>query len=260
MATLQAQYVNTDSLALLTGFTIPVSLGQLDSFHFEFPAVEKEYQNFQFNQQSLNDFKLVYFTIPSDGKVISRFGLRSGRIHTGTDMKLNKGDTIFAAFEGIVERAGYYSGYGNLVVVGHGNSLETYYAHLSGFLVNSGETIRQNQPLGLAGSTGRATTNHLHFEIRENDKPYDPELVFDFEKNSVRKEVAGTNSLFELQQKLKTNREPGIILTEQRYIIKPGDSLWKISRLFKTSVNTLCLLNNLDEKSILNVGAELMIY
>lgn len=257
---LKAQYVNSDSLIVIPGFEIPLTLNGMDSLRFTSPETEI------FPEQFLQQFYiptgklLSEFCLPSNGKVISRFGPRSGRMHTGTDIKMHSGDTIYAAFFGTVTRAKYHYGYGNMVVIDHGNSLETSYAHLSGFLVDAGNFVIKGQPVGLAGRTGRATTNHLHFEIREGNKPFDPELVFDFENASIREKVSETYNLTELHNELNTlgyaNHEP---LT-QRYIVRSGDSLWKISRRFRTSVNTLCMLNGLNENSVLKVGMVLKLY
>ena len=171
-----------------------------------------------------------------------------------------RGDTIYAAFTGLVTCSRYRSGYGNLVVLQHLKNLETYYGHLSKFLVQSGSWVRTGDPVGLAGATGRATTSHLHFEIRENDQPYDSELVYDFDKGTIKHDLEPMESLATLQQKEHgedTEIEESIT---QKYIVRSGDSLWKISRLAKTSIQSLCMLNDLTESSILQVGQILMIY
>ena len=69
--------------------------------------------------------------MPCPINVISHFGTRHSRMHTGTDIKLNKGDNVYAMFNGVVSRSSSYYGYGNLVVINHGDGLETYYGHLS---------------------------------------------------------------------------------------------------------------------------------
>ena len=88
------------------------------------------------------------------------------RFHSGIDLDLEVGDNVEASFDGIVKRADYVSGYGNLVVLKHFNGLETYYAHLSKILVTIGDTLEAGDKLGLGGSTGRSTGPHLHYEIR----------------------------------------------------------------------------------------------
>ena len=132
---------------------------------------------------------LEQFILPgSDGYIISRFGPRSGRMHYGTDIKMYKGDTVVATQSGVIARANWGYGFGRLVIIQHRNNIQTYYAHLTKFLKNKGDKVEKGEPIGLAGSTGRARGPHLHFEMRENGQPFDPELVFDFkEEKYVRR-------------------------------------------------------------------------
>ncbi len=257
---LRAQYVNTDSLNFVHGFENPLTLQAFDSLRFASPESEIVPGQLLYQNHIPSGRILSEFVLPANGRVISRFGPRSGRMHTGTDIKLNLGDTIFAAFYGTVTRSKYYYGYGNMVVIDHGNSLESSYAHLSGFLVEVGDFVQKGQPVGLAGSTGRSTTNHLHFEIREANKPFDPELVFDFNEQTVREELQFVYNLTELQSKLKpvgyAENEPA----PKQYRVRSGDNLWVISRRFRTSVNSLCMLNNLNENTVLRVGMVLQLY
>ena len=134
-------------------------------------------------------YLLYQFEIPCNGRVLSRFGIRHGRLHAGIDLKMQKGDTIYAVYDGIVSRRKYYHGYGNLVVLNHGNRIETYYGHMSGFIIQLNDTIRKGEAIELTGATSRATASHLHFEIRENKKPYNPELIFDFETRKVKDNI-----------------------------------------------------------------------
>lgn len=121
------------------------------------------------------------FVFPLPGaKVISPYGTRRGRNHTGIDLKTRANDTIVAAFSGIVRVSGRSGGYGNVVVVRHYNGLETVYSHNIKNLVKSGDRIKAGTPIGLTGRTGRATTEHVHFEVRVNGEHFDPNLVIDF--------------------------------------------------------------------------------
>lgn len=95
-------------------------------------------------------------------------------MHDGLDMAGNKGDPVYAAAEGKVSFAGWNGGYGNVIIVDHGNGFKTYYAHLSKILVKEGQWVSKAQKIGLVGSTGLSTSSHLHFEVRLNDKPTDP--------------------------------------------------------------------------------------
>ncbi len=244
---LRAQVANFDSLAVDAGFEKPLHIAQL-VFSSEIDG------------NTLTGKLLTQFAIPGEGKVISHFGFRSGRMHTGTDLKMPQGDTIYAAFNGIVAHSKYYHGYGNLVVIQHENNLKTYYGHLSKFLVNYGSTVAKGQPIGLAGATGRATTSHLHFEIRENEQPYDPELVFDFKDKTIKPDIRMLASLAELDNKHSKNKLQVDESVSQKYVVRAGDSLWIISRRVKTTVETLCKLNNLTETAVLQIGQILNIY
>ena len=253
----QAQYINTDSLAIAEGNEHAVLLSVLDSFELFSPEILPDY----FSQGLITSgYILSRFSLPATGKIISHFGPRSGRMHTGTDIKKEKGDTIYAAYNGQVTMAKYYHGYGNMIVLDHGNNLETYYSHLSLCLVKPDRWVKIGEPVGLAGSTGRATTSHLHFEIRENQKPYDSELVFDFENGKTREEVAAVNNLAALNKKLKPKGYSVNAPVSQKYIVRAGDSLYRISRYTKTTIQSLCMINNLSESSILQIGQVLHLY
>ena len=106
-----------------------------------------------------------------NGKVISPFG--GSRRHGGTDIKSKAGDTIRAAFPGEVILSGPYYAYGNFVVIRHANGLETAYSHNVRNLVKKGAWVHAGQPIALVGRTGRATTEHLHFETRVRGKAFD---------------------------------------------------------------------------------------
>lgn len=120
------------------------------------------------------------------GKVISPYGRGHGR-HSGTDIKTCARDTIRSAFDGVVRMSKSYSGYGKVIVIRHPFGLETVYSHNCKNFVKSGDTVKAGQPVALTGRTGRATTEHLHFETRINGQHFNPGLVFDFTKNKLRK-------------------------------------------------------------------------
>lgn len=116
----------------------------------------------------------------------SDFGYRTdpfhggGAFHAGLDLTGHTGDAIHAAADGVVVRAGWWAGYGKVVVIDHGNGLETRYGHLSRFHVKEGDVIRQGQVIGGMGSTGRSTGTHLHFEVRVDGKALNPQPFLDF--------------------------------------------------------------------------------
>jgi len=114
------------------------------------------------------------FIWPCDGVVVSGFGMRWGRMHEGIDIGCAYGTPNRAAAAGTVIYAGWLGGYGNLVVVDHGNGLSTAYAHASSILVSVGQSVSQGQTVSLVGSTGNSSGPHLHFEVRVNGVAVDP--------------------------------------------------------------------------------------
>jgi murein DD-endopeptidase MepM/ murein hydrolase activator NlpD len=114
------------------------------------------------------------FIWPTSGTLTSGFGWRWGRMHEGIDIAAPTGTPISAAASGTVIHAGWMGGYGNLVVIDHGNGLATAYGHQSSIAVASGTYVSQGQTIGYVGSTGHSTGPHLHFEVRVNGSPVDP--------------------------------------------------------------------------------------
>ena len=119
-------------------------------------------------------------------KVISGYGSRGGRQHSGTDLKTKPNDNILAAFDGEVIFSGPYAGYGNLIRIKHSNGLETYYSHNSKNLVRVGDQVKAGQVIALTGRTGRATTEHLHFETRVNGRYVNSNKYFDHQSHTIR--------------------------------------------------------------------------
>lgn len=121
------------------------------------------------------------WTWPTAGGVASGFGQRLHpilgyyRMHSGLDIGGAQGQPIWAANEGIVIMAGWNGGYGNTVVIQHGDSsVTTLYAHMSGFATSVGSYVTSGQVIGYVGSTGLSTGPHLHFEVRISGSPVDP--------------------------------------------------------------------------------------
>ena len=112
---------------------------------------------------------------PVSGVLTSRYGYRWGRTHTGIDIGASYGTTIKAAASGTITFAGWKGSLGNLVVVSHGNGIQTYYGHCSSLLVSAGQKVSAGQAIAKVGSTGSSTGNHLHFEIRINGSSINPQ-------------------------------------------------------------------------------------
>ncbi|MCD7971757.1 MAG: peptidoglycan DD-metalloendopeptidase family protein [Candidatus Azobacteroides sp.] len=191
-----------------------------------------------------------------DTYITSNYGPRGRRYHYGTDLKVQIGDTIYAAFSGKVRMCKFEKkGYGYYVVLRHHNGFETVYGHLSGFLVEEGDMVEVGQPIALGGNTGRSTGPHLHFEVRVKGQPINPAEVFDF-KNQVAhadtyvfsgKKAAAT----------KANATKYAAGSVKYYKVKQGDTLSKIAKRHGISVAQLCKLNNISTKKTLKVGQRL---
>jgi uncharacterized SAM-binding protein YcdF (DUF218 family) len=114
---------------------------------------------------------------PVLGRMTSRFAMRHGRLHEGIDISVPGGTPVHPALGGVVLRVGELAGYGKLVVIGHGASLATVYAHLESVDVAEGDYVEPECSLGTSGSSGRSFGAHLHFEVRFDGTAVDP-LVF----------------------------------------------------------------------------------
>lgn len=121
--------------------------------------------------------QLMYPTI---GPVTSNFGWRTHpilgteRFHSGIDFGADYGSLVYASERGRVIYADWYGGYGNAVIIDHGNGMTTLYAHCSELYVKDGDMVEKGQPISAVGSTGFSTGPHLHFELRANGEPLDP--------------------------------------------------------------------------------------
>ena len=126
------------------------------------------------------------FCFPVKNIITSPYGWRWERPHRGVDIRLRTGEPVHCAFNGVVRIARPMGAYGNLVVVRHYNGLETVYGHLSKINVKPMQVVAAGQVLGLGGSTGRSTGPHLHFEVRFQYEPFDPEWILDFSNYTLR--------------------------------------------------------------------------
>ena len=112
---------------------------------------------------------------PVAGTITSRFGRRSGGIHTGLDIANSSGTPIKACASGTVIYSGYKGSYGRMLVIDHGNGIQTYYAHCSKLYVSTGTYVNQGQTIASVGSTGNSTGPHLHLEVRVNGVAKNPQ-------------------------------------------------------------------------------------
>ncbi|MGI8996607.1 MAG: peptidoglycan DD-metalloendopeptidase family protein [Pyrinomonadaceae bacterium] len=132
-------------------------------------------------EQALRERARVPSIWPVAGELTDRFGGRrdpfgsgGSEFHAGQDIAALSGTPVFAAGDGTVSFAGYQNGYGQVVIVDHGNGLATRYGHLSKIEAAAGQQLKRGAALGRVGSTGRSTGPHLHYEVRINDQPVNP--------------------------------------------------------------------------------------
>lgn len=197
------------------------------------------------------------------GEMTWGFGPRWGRMHKGVDTNLETGDTLFAAFNGIVRYADYNTGgYGNCVVIRHFNGLETIYAHMSELDVQPGDLVFAGEVIGLGGNSGRSEGPHLHFETRYKSFSFDPLLFLDktnqmallnhefyLEKSKLYHDGESDNLIFS-----KSGKGAG-----KSHTVKKGETLYSISRKYRTTVEKLVKLNRLKNKNALQAGQKIRV-
>lgn len=133
----------------------------------------------------LQKIEAEHWAYPLPGaKVISPYGGK--RRHSGVDLKTRPNDEIVAAFDGVVIASGPYYGYGNCIRIKHAFGFETLYSHQSRNMVKKGDKVKAGQVIGLTGRTGRATTEHLHFEMSFDSKRFDPAMIFDHANRKLK--------------------------------------------------------------------------
>ncbi|WP_419034459.1 peptidoglycan DD-metalloendopeptidase family protein [Dysgonomonas gadei] len=218
---------------------------------------------------------LANFTMPTMGYITSNFGPRRRRMHYGIDLKVQTGDTIYAAFDGKVRVKQYERrGYGYYLALRHPNGLETVYGHLSKFLVEEDDVVKSGDPIALGGNTGRSTGSHLHFEIRFLGNPINPIKIVDFENKVCHKDTylvtadsysrsskgVNVNTLASTATRSKANVKNKYASGNVNYHrIKSGDTLGAIARKYGTTVSKICSLNSITTKTTLRLGKSLRV-
>ena len=214
------------------------------------------------------------FVIPRKGIITSQFGWRRYRPHYGTDIDLDKGDTVVSAFDGMIRIAkSHVQGYGNVVIIRHKNGLETVYGHLSKLLVDAGQSVKAGEVIGLGGNTGRSYGAHLHFEMRYLGQALDTEDFIDFATGTLKTndfvlrktDVETKYDLRALRARhkhdigLKGYSGKGPMAKNGIYSIRPGDTLGAIAKRHHTTVKSLCAKNKLKPNTVLQVGRKIKI-
>jgi hypothetical protein len=216
----------------------------------------------------LADGKTNFYIHPHSGRINSEFGWRRRRFHYGIDIDLEIGDTVKAAFDGMVRVSKFHKGYGNVIVLRHFNGLETIYAHLALSRVMENQTVKAGEMIGFGGNTGRSTGPHLHFEVRYLGTPFNPRKIIDFENKQLHSDTLFlSRETFNIKGKTgvaryqgsQTSQAPPVTGKTQYHYVKKGETLGHIAVKYNTSVSTLCRLNGLTSKSLLQIGQKIRV-
>jgi len=225
--------------------------------------------------------------MPTTNRIVtSGYGYRPRfrRQHKGIDINAYKGDTIRAAFDGKVRVVTFQGGgYGNVVVIRHPNGLETIYGHLSKHLTKKDKVVKAGEPIGLAGSTGRSTGTHLHFETRFLGEYIDPAKLFDFENQDVKADfyvfkgrgrgtllgkhdansqmtgeelaqAAEEDVTYNSSETTASSRNRRAASNNRIHKVRRGETLSTIARKHHTTVAKLCRANGISTRTKLRIG------
>ncbi|ADQ15845.1 Peptidase M23 [Leadbetterella byssophila DSM 17132] len=221
-------------------------------------------------------------------RLSSHFGWRNRRWHKGTDLALDTGDKVYAAFDGIVRIAGWYNGYGRTVMVRHYNGLETLYGHLSKITYEPNTLVKAGDVIGLGGSTGRSSGPHLHYETRYEGNQFDSENIYDYTNNEIKirtqeftvssrlydylrgkpsvpagyrngsvptgEALDETSDLDEFEEEIPVKVE-----TKAWYSVRKGDTLYSIARKFNMTAQQLAKLNKIPLNKKIYPGLRLRV-
>lgn len=193
-------------------------------------------------------------------KITDVFGYRPRRrrAHNGIDIKVQRGDTIRAAFDGKVRITSYQRrGYGHYVVIRHSNGLETVYAHLQRKLVTQDQNVKAGDPIGLGGNSGRSTGPHLHFETVLMGKSLNPALFFDF----ANQKMTGEFYTYYKPGTRRYDAKSGRMIVEgpepKYHKVRKGETVSTIARKHGVSQRTIFKLNGINARTILRIGQSL---
>lgn len=191
------------------------------------------------------------FYFPFDGTLTSGYGWRDSAFHRGIDIDLNRGDSVHAAFTGMVRFAGKQGGYGNVVIIRHYNGLETVYAHLWKIKCKPGDIVNSGQLIGLGGNTGHSTGTHLHFETRFRGVAINPAYFINLETRTLISEKVD------------------VVRTKQGYAVRPvgvqfhtvkrGDNITKIAQQYGRSISQIRAYNGWEGGVRLKQGQQVRV-
>ncbi|MBM7694738.1 murein DD-endopeptidase MepM/ murein hydrolase activator NlpD [Peribacillus deserti] len=178
------------------------------------------------------------FIWPAEGVITDYFGTRGGT-HKGIDIAAPLNTEIKAAGGGAVSKAYTSNTYGNVIFINHEGRYETVYAHLNKILVQEGDSVKKGQIIGKMGTTGYSTGVHLHFEIHQHKWTVQKEFALDPIAALERSHMPAAG-----QPEASGNRTMDKKALDS-YVVKAGDTLWRISKQAHMSVEELKEMNGL---------------
>lgn len=210
------------------------------------------------------------------GEISCAYGLtKRGDFHPGVDLTVEYQTLVKTCFDGVVRMAKPYGHYGLTVVVRHYNGLETVYAHLDKVCVKPGQMVNAGDVIGQTGHSGNVKDNTLHFETRFMNEHFNPELMIDFDEEDLLKNTLSLSSedirVISTDQIGITPKTPAAPTTQTRvpttsenanatyHIVQKGETLYRISTLYHTTVDRILKLNNLDNPDKISEGQRLRV-
>lgn len=186
---------------------------------------------------------------PVSGQVTSDYGWRTDpitggpRFHGGIDIAAAQGTPVYAPQSGMVIYSGAYGGYGNVVVLNHGNTLFTVYGHNSKLLVQPGEMVYRGQVISLVGSTGRSTGPHLHFEVHYKQQYLNPVAYMTYVQHTE-------GMVAQASQRAATPAYAGVANDSSAKLAPPTHVHQQSTARARRSGQSVQLLNGADEETI----------
>lgn len=234
------------------------------------------------------------FEVPcSFNEITAKFGFtKKGDFHPGIDLLVEPQTLVKSCFDGVVRMSCHYGDYGLMVVIRHYNGLETVYAHLDKVCVKPGQVVNAGNIIGQAGKSGNANDYMLHFETRFMNEYFDPELIIDFDNETLIKNslvltpedfkvtaldvlAKGGVAVPKPQSPVKpatvekspaatTVSNPAETLSDNSsepvyHVVQKGETLYRIALNYKTTTEKIMKLNNIQNADMIGEGKRLRV-
>lgn len=207
------------------------------------------------------------FFFPCWGNIIQDVVKKGKKMHYGIDIQINENDPVVASFDGTVRLVRQFDQYGKTVIIRHYNGLETIYSHLGSIIVIPGQPVEAGTVIGAGGN--EEESGFLHFETRFLHHPFDPLLFIDKESHKIlgdtltltpEEMISITPSTTSTTSTTKTQTTTSVLSSGGNYhVVKQGDTLYKISRMYNISVEKILQLNHMRENDIISIGQKIKI-